>query len=137
MKKTINELLQNILEAGVFNLTSSADWFKECMVWKIILENDSKAVLIINHFDENLTWLKSMAGTQAPWLLSCHRLSPFSQWYQLIVIIFGNIAHGLFSFPKLTWFTSFVWLIVADLQLNLERWHKKVERVWVLFPYDT
>ena len=30
------------LEAGVFNLTSSADWFKECMVWKNVIENDSK-----------------------------------------------------------------------------------------------
>ena len=36
------------LEAGVFNLTSSADWFKEFTVWKIVLENDSKTVRLIN-----------------------------------------------------------------------------------------
>ena len=37
---------------------------------------------------------------------------------------FGGIAHGPFPFPKLTmltWFTSLFWLIVAGLQLNVER----------------
>ena len=41
-----------------------------------------------------------------------------------------------FPFPNLTWFTSLFWLIVADLQLKLERWLKNVEIVWVLFPPD-
>ena len=45
-------------------------------------------------------------------------------WHKLIVIFFDSIAHGLFSFFKLTRFTSSFWLIDADLQLNLERWQK-------------
>ena len=101
-----------------------------------LMKKNSRSLLL-----NFLPWRKSMAGTQAQWLFSLHNLLPLSHWYQLIVlffvtcwhklivIIFGNIAHGLFSFPKLTWFKSFVWLIVADLQLNLERWHKKVEMV--------
>jgi hypothetical protein len=44
------------------------------------------------------------------------------------------MAQALLPYPKLTWFTSLLWLIVADLQRKLERWHKKVEMVWVLFP---
>ena len=47
---------------------------------------------------------------------------------------FGGMVHALFPFPKLTWFTSLFWLILADLKLNLKIWHKKVEMVWVLFP---
>ena len=52
------------LEAGVFNLTSSADWLKEYTVWKIAKEIDSKAVLLINQ----TLWLELIFSNHINWL---------------------------------------------------------------------